>query len=837
MLLQEHDVPALIWNDQRVDYRTLLARIDALSRSFPGAPCDDAPRDDARCDDAPCDKVAIFSENRLEWVYAFYAGLKQGCTLVPIDFMSSAEDVAYILRDCTPSLVFCSNSTREVLTQAIAASDQQPLVLVLDDLDLAAADGRVEPLPAPVPDKTLLLIYTSGTTGSPKGVMLSWDNLLANIESISEDVPIYTPGQRVLALLPLHHIFPLLGALITPLYTGGTCVFSPSMASEDMLRALNDHQVTIIIGVPRLYRLITKSIKDKINASRLTRLLFQLAAKINSPAFSKRLFAKVHARFGGHVRFLVSGGAKLDEEVFRDLTTLGFEVLEGFGMTEAAPMITFTRPGEARLGAAGRPMPCNEVRILDGEIINRGRNVMQGYFKRPQETAAVVKDGWLHTGDLGYLDDSGALHITGRKKEIIVLPSGKNINPVEIEDKLSAATDLIGEVAVFQHQDSLEAAVVPDFRKAREQGIVDLQKTLNERVLAPYNHAVTPYKKVMKLHLLGEELPKTRLGKLKRFLLPEMVASTATRAAGPAEPDDPEYKTIQQFLQQQKECEVYAGDHLELDLGLDSLDRVGLQSFLQVTFGVGVTDETLMEHPTVGRIAEFIRDKKTKMAVSVVDWSEILKQRSEIHLPRSWPAHNPLRHGMAALARGYFRLSGTGMEHLPSGPCILAPNHQSFLDGLFVAAFLDNATMKRTYFFAKAKHVNKPWLRFLAARNNVIVLDLERDLKHALQNLAEVLRQGCNLIIFPEGTRSKDGVVRSFRKTYAILGRELGVPVVPVAIRGAWRALPSGSWLPRLSAPISVSFLPAVAPGERSYEALNQAVMDQVVAAVSGSVS
>jgi long-chain acyl-CoA synthetase len=819
MLLQNHDVPALMWNDQRVTYRDLLRRIDAVAAQLP---------------EQLGDKVAIFSENRLEWVYAFYAGIKRGCTLVPIDFMSSAEDVAYILNDCAPSLVFCSESTRAVLAQALERCRERPPVVVLDALETAAAELDADPAPIPVPalDKTLLLIYTSGTTGSPKGVMLSWDNLLANIESISESVPIYTPGQRVLALLPLHHIFPLLGALITPLYTGGSCVFSPSMASEDMLRALNEGQVTIIIGVPRLYRLIAKSIMDKINASGLARLLFKLAAQVNSPAFSKRLFAKVHARFGGQIRFLVSGGAKLDEDVFRDLTILGFEVLEGFGMTEAAPMITFTRPGESRLGAAGRPMPCNEVRLLEGEIITRGRNVMQGYYKRPQETAAVVKDGWLYTGDLGYLDDAGALHVTGRKKEIIVLPSGKNVNPLEIEEKLAGASDLIGEVAVFQQQDSLQAVVVPDFRKARQQGIVDLQQTLNEQVLVPYNQTVTPYKKVMKLHLLGEELPRTRLGKLKRFLLSEMVTSTKTRAAGPAEPDDPEYQAIQRFLQQQKGCEVYASDHLELDLGLDSLDRVGLQSFLQATFGVGLSDEALIEHPTVGRLAQFIRDKKTKMAVSAVEWAEILKQRSTIQLPRSWAAHNALRHGMAALARGYFRLRGKGVEQLPAGPCILAANHQSFLDGLFVAAFLDNATMKRTYFFAKAKHVKSPWLRFLALRNNVIVLDLERDLQHALQNLAEVLRKGCNIIIFPEGTRSKAGTVAPFRKTYAILSRELGVPVMPVAIKGACQALPAGSWLPRLRAPIEVSFLPAVEPGEYSYEALNQAVMDRVVAAV-----
>ncbi len=776
--------------------------------------------------------MVVFSENRLEWVYAFYAGLKNGSTLVPVDFMSSAEDVAYILSDCRPELIFCSAGTRAVMEEAIERSGIQSHLLVLDQLEESSPSGEPVPLPAPSPERTLLLIYTSGTTGSPKGVMLSWDNLLANIESVTGEVDIYSAGQQVLALLPMHHIFPLLGSLMAPLYVGGTCVFSPSMASEDMLRTLNEHQVSIIIGVPRLYSLIRKSVREKIDASAPARLLFALAARIGSPGFSKRLFDKVHQRFGGHIRFLVSGGAKLDEEVGHDLTTLGFEVLEGFGMTEAAPMISFTRPGEVLIGSPGQPMSCNEVRIVDGEVIARGRNVMQGYYNRPEETAAVIRDGWLHTGDLGYLDEAGRLHITGRKKEIIVLPSGKNINPVEIEQKLAGLTDTIAEVAVFLHEDSLQAVVVPDFRQVREQQITDLEQYLKQQVLAPYNQSVTPYKKVMKLHLLGEELPKTRLGKLKRFLLAELVAGHTGPARNAPEPDYPEYLTIRQFLQQQKEKEVYASDHLELDLGLDSLDRVGLQSFLHATFGVDVAEDTLIEHPTVGRIAEFIRAKKTKISVSVVEWAEILKERSEIKLPRGGFALNPLRHTMALMARGYFRLSATGQQNLPDAPFILAPNHQSFLDGLFVTAFLDNATMKRTYFFAKEKHVNKPWLRFLAAHNNIIVLDLDRDLKHALRNLSEVLHQGSNLVIFPEGTRSKDGRVSPFRKTYAILSRELGVPVVPVAIKGAWQALPRGARLPKPFSPIEVSFLPAIKPGDLSYETLNQAVMDRVAMAV-----
>jgi len=837
MLLENHPVPALIWQERQIGYTELLARIHQVSQQ-------------CRPFDITGGKVAICSENRLEWVYAFYASIQLGCTVVPIDAMSSVEDLRYILDDCEPELVFCSDTTQEVVRQALALSRIRPALMLLDALDppLAGGGGGAEtlsapssafsePIPEPPSDATLLLIYTSGTTGSPKGVMLSWDNLRANLESVSQQVPIYSPGQRVLVLLPLHHIFPLLGALIAPLFTGGTCVFSPSMAAEEMLRTLNAHQVTIIIGVPRLYRLIAQSIRDKLNARLLTRLLFALAGRLQSPAFSKRLFSKVHARFGGQIRYLVSGGAKLDEEVFRDLTTLGFEVLEGFGMTEAAPMITFTRPGESRLGSAGRPMPCNEVRLVDGEITTRGRNVMQGYYRRPEETAAVIQDGWLHTGDLGFFDAEGGLHISGRKKEILVLENGKNINPVEIETALKAASSLIAEVGVFLHHEMLSAAVVPDFRAARRQGVTEIERVLKEQVLAPYNQRVTPYKRLLQLYLLGDELPKTRLGKLKRFLLPELVsdasANTSATTAVP-EPDFEDYRVIQRFLEQQKGRKVSAGDHLELDLGLDSLDRVELQSFLSQTFGVALSEEALMDHPRVGRLAELIRENKTTLARTTTDWGGILRQRTEIDLPRSWLAHNLLRHALAWLARGYFRLSATGLEQLPDGPCILAANHQSFLDGLFVAAFLDNATLKRTYFFAKAKHVKPGWRRFLAARNNVIVLDLDQDLQQALRGLAEVLRRGSNLIIFPEGTRTQDGAVAPFRKTYSILSAELGVPVVPVAISGAWQALPAGSRWPKWRAPIAVRFLPPLWSDRETYDEFNQRVMGRIVAAVVG---
>ena len=392
---------------------------------------------------------------------------------VPIDFMSSAEDVSFILNDCKPEIIFYSNGTKEVCDKAIALLNHKIEKINLDEIKIE--ESKVDAtFPDPSPNETAVIIYTSGTTGSPKGVMLSYDNLLVNIEAVTNDVNIYKEEDKVMVLLPLHHIFPLMGTMVIPLSVGGTIVFSPSMASEDIMATLQ-HGITIIIGVPRLYNLIRKGIRDKINKSVIAKLLFRIAEKKNSLTFSRKIFGSVQRKFGGKIKYMVCGGAALDKDVCKDYLTLGFEILEGFGMTECAPMITFTRPGRVLPGSAGEPLKTNEVKVIDGEIVNRGRNVMQGYYNRPEETGAILKDGWLYTGDLGHLENN-RIFITGRKKEIIVLSNGKNINPEEIENKIKAITEVITEIGVFEKQDMLHAVIYPDYQKAKQLGLIMLKK-------------------------------------------------------------------------------------------------------------------------------------------------------------------------------------------------------------------------------------------------------------------------------------------------------------------------------------------------------------------------
>ena len=743
--------------------------------------------------------------------------------------MATADEVAYILNDCRPEIIFISEETAEVFDEVKEKLANPIRIHVFEKQNYKFEDYKITHLPDPDLQKTSVIIYTSGTTGSPKGVMLSYDSLLANIEAVVHDIKIYTTERKVMALLPMHHIFPLMGTLIGPLYAGGTIAFAPSMVSEDIIATLQNNQINIIIGVPRLYEAIRKGIMDKINANIIARTLFKLAKVINSRALSKRIFKTVHQKFGGHVDYMVCGGAKLNEDVARDFKILGFEMLEGFGMTEAAPMITFTRPGKWKIGSAGHAMPCLEVTTKDGEVVAKGRNIMQGYYNRPEETEQVLKDGWLHTGDLGYFDDEGFVHITGRSKEIIVLSNGKNINPEEIESKLKTMSDCIAEVGVFMMNDSLQAAIYPDFKMVRDKNIVNIDEMFRWDVIDQYNRKSSSYKKISRFILLKDELPKTRLGKIQRFKLNELAeANTAIKKEKKTEPDYEEYQVIRDFMREQTKAEVAPDDHFEIDLGLDSLDKISFITFLQSTFGVDVKEDILLYHPTIEKIAEFMKEKKNKLAVEAVKWSEIFREKVDLKLPKSWFTQNLFKNTSRMILKIYFRLKGEGTENLPDGPFILAPNHQSFYDGLFVSAFLKNKVMKNTYFYAKEKHVRNRWVRALANRNNVIIMDINRDLKHSLQKLAEVLKKGKNIIIFPEGTRTNDGRLGKFKKAFAILSREMNVPIVPVSIKGAYEALPKGRLIPKPFKKINIKFHKPVFPTGHDYDTLMDAVFQRL---------
>ena len=789
-------------------------------------------------------RTIVFSENSEGWIYAFFSIWQQGGVAVPVDASSTVSDLSYILRDCTPHLIWTSQHNLPVVEQALAETGLEIPVQVIEEHMKSQPDATRslpeqlpwEELNVPYNQKTALIIYTSGTTGSPKGVMLSYQNLMANIKGVSQDVRIYTSTRRTMILLPLHHVLPLMGSLIAPFWIGGGVAICPSLTAPDLMDTLSRGKVAIVIGVPRLWQMLYGGIKKKIDANAITAFLFRMCAFFRNRTLSRLVFGSIRRKMGGHIRFFVSGGAALSKEIGEGLKTLGLDVLEGYGMTETAPIICFTRPSDIRPGCVGLPLPGIECKLINGELCAKGPNVMLGYYNRPEETAAVIdQDGYLHTGDLATIGNKGHVTITGRTKEIIVLSNGKNIEPSEIEYKIEKYDQYVKEVAVMQDNDLLRAIIVPQTQWASLLSDTQIEVALKHEVIEPYNQTVVNYKKVMALTVYKGELPRTKLDKLQRFKLQALLDSCRKEqpeSQEEPEPDLEEYRIIKQFIEQEKKISVRPSSHVETDLAMDSLDKVGLQGFIEHTFGMKLKVEEMASFPNIKTMAEHVASCKTKVEVEEVDWHSLLNEKVEgLHIPdASWL----LPFGSKCFKlffRIYNSLGVHGRIQIPAkGPYILAPNHQSFVDAPVVLSGLTWRQIKTCYFYATEQHVQSKFRRKLADKNNTIIME-QSNLKESIQKLAQVLKSGNNIVIFPEGSRTHDGELGDFKLAFAILSKELNIPIIPVCIRGAYDALPRHR---RYLRPrhIEVHFLPPVLPtSDITYQQLSDKVK-QAIAAV-----
>ncbi|MFN3356333.1 MAG: 1-acyl-sn-glycerol-3-phosphate acyltransferase [Pseudomonas sp.] len=488
------------------------------------------------------------------------------------------------------------------------------------------------------------------------------------------------------------------------------------------------------------------------------------------------MFKKVHQVFGGNIKYFVSGGSKLDLEVAKDLWALGFKVIEGYGLTETSPIVSFNPPDKIKLGSVGKPIEGVEVKILDGEILVKGDNVFKGYYNKPLETKSSFKDGYFMTGDLGYLDDEGYLYITGRKKEIIVLPNGKNINPEEIENHILKISDIVKEVAVIEKDNSLFAIIYPDFEAVKKKGIVNLEETIKWNVIDKYNLTQPPYKRIGGFKIVNQELPKTRLGKIRRFMLKDFLEKSQEKPRQIKEPDSQVYQILKDYLKSYTNLPVYPDSHIEIDLALDSLGKVELLTFIETTFGVSITEKDLAENPTVESLYKLIEEIKTKIETQTVNWKEILNQESTAEIKEGFIIY--LKPILKTFFKIYNNLQVEGLENIKEKPVIFAPNHQSYLDGFLLIASLPNDILKDTYFLAEETYFNSAFRRFIAKNFNVIPVNINKNLKDSLIKSAAVIKSGKNLVIFPEGARTRDGSLLPFKKGFAILSKELNIPVI-----------------------------------------------------------
>ena len=765
----------------------------------------------------------IIMENRPEWIYSFFTIWDKNSAAIAIDAQSSPKEILYVLEDSNPDIIMCSNETEKNILEAISSYSLKNNIKVLNVDNFKIDDEKMKKiansefeLRNPEGNQTAAMLYTSGTTGSPKGVMLTYNNLMTEMGGIYEK-GIFDHRDQILALLPFHHVLPLTATVLLMLRYQTSIVFVRKIASKEIFEALEKNRVTALIGVPRVFKLFYDGIKQQIDAKFITRAIFKIMSKSKSIPLKRKVFSKVHKKFGGHLDFIVAGGAKLDPEIARFYETLGIYSLEGYGLTETSPVIAVNSKNERKIGTIGKKLYNVDVKIENEELWVKGPIVMKGYYNKPEKTAEVMtEDGWFKTGDLAKIDEEGYITIIGRRNSMIVLSNGKNIDPETLENRLIAKSDkLIKEVGIFNHQNKLAAIIIPDLLECRKRNINNV-KTYIKNIVEDYNLSAHNYEKVLDYKVFEEELPKTRVGKLRRFMLPNLYEQNVVKKAKVAEPDNEVYKILKEYVKKAKGIEPQPEENLELEIGMDSLDIVEFFAYIENNFGLQLDEEKFAEMPNLKLLSEYINEKAVKIENNEINWKQIIEEAKPIKDDKNRWITKFLKVFLDVIIKIYFRIQRNGREKLDPKPKIYVSNHQSFIDPLILGSLLPKSILYNTIFLAIDWYFKKFPLKLLVSNGNVILIDINKNIRKSVEEIVGYLKSGKNVLIFPEGARTKDGKVAEFKKVFAIISKELEIDVQCLGIKGGFEAYSRYMKFPKPKK-IKVAVLDTIKP-EGSYE-------------------
>ncbi|MCA9666671.1 MAG: AMP-binding protein, partial [Myxococcales bacterium] len=647
-------------------------------------------------------------------------------------------------------------------------------------------------------DSLASLLFTSGTTGQPKGVMLTQKNFTFMVSELKHVFDV-SPRDGMLSVLPLHHTLEFAAGMLMPFSGGAQVTYLDELSSDSISSALKQGKTTAIVGVPALWELLYRRIKSNLAdgpawLDGLLNSMIRLNSWIQQKSpidLGRLLFLVVHNRFGGRIRYLISGGSALGDHVKKLFHGLGMPIFEGYGLTESAPVLTVTRPDSGLLlGSVGRPLPHVDVQILDadeqgvGEVIARGNNVMSGYFENDGATADAVREGWLHTGDLGYMDEDKNLYIVGRRKEVIVDQAGKNIYPDELEE-LYGDHALVKELSVVGLPDGsaeqVAALVVPDYEADSELSRSDVQQRVHDHLRA-VSADLPFFKRIKILHLWDRELPRTATRKIRRRevvkeleRLERLVRNARDAKSTPSERSKEDWLIeIVASVCGKPKGSISMSTRLP-ELGFDSLMYTELAVAVDAAGGELKHGEDLTAAGDMRELAAMVeRVPKGAALVRATDDHDGHEEREEgVTLPESitWLGQRVLDAGRRLAYHGLLETEITGRSHVPYHTnFIVAPNHCSHADiGLVKEALGDAgknlcALAATDYFFdSKAKRT------FFENFTKVVPMDRAGSLRKSLRRAHDLLLQGYSLLIFPEGTRSPDGQLRDFKASIGYL--------------------------------------------------------------------
>ncbi|MSO55921.1 MAG: hypothetical protein EXQ55_03225 [Acidobacteria bacterium] len=779
------------------------------------------------------DKVLFWSENRPEWIIALWGCFLNGSIAVPIDYRASGEFLASVARIVEAKLLLLGDDVewgREPSSWETGGIRlPSPLTWKLSEIDRTKAGAFVPVVVSR--DDIAEIIFTSGATAQPKGVVLTHRNVLANIIPVEHEVQKYRKyGRpffplRFLNLLPLSHMFGQAMATFVPPMLPGTVVFMRGYNPHDIVRQIRVRRISVLVSVPKILDVLGNYVA-RLNPSVRERP----AQKESVPRRWWRSRA-IHRAFGPKFWCFVVGAAPLDSSLEEFWSRLGFLVVQGYGLTETAPIVTLNHPFGTSKGSVGKPIAGVDVKIApDGEILVRGENVTTGYYGAPEATGAAFEDGWFRTGDIGELDAAGRLFIRGRKKEMIVTPEGLNVFPEDVERVVNAVAGVQDSAAVGVTQEGEERVHVALMleRGVNPDDIVRLanaQLSDHQRIRGA---AVWP----------GRELPRTEgTGKLRRHEVRTWLQAGAPPVASTARGDSVDAVV-----------ERFAGGHaakpgvtLE-ELGLSSLERIEMMVALEEALNRNLDEGAFTSASTLADLQ--------RLAAAPAPAGPVSEPVGFPRWNRSWPMRLLRGASQSAillpLTRMFAWIHVGGLDHVQNlqGPVIFASNHQSHMDTPVILAALPRALRRRiapamakeffkAHFFPE-QYSRGEWLTnslnywLSAAFFNAFPLpQREAGARQTLRYAGELLSDGYSILIFPEGKRSDHGEINPFRPGIAMMAARLRVPVVPVRVEGIDKVL-HHTWKMARPGRVTVSFgAPLHLTGE-DYEGLTSQVEDAV---------
>ena len=718
------------------------------------------------------DRVLLWGPNCPQWVLAFFGCLRAGLVVVPLDLRSSPDFVERVASKTRPKLAFVSRVTPD-------RPDGFDVPEML--LDQIESESLNMPEPRRVGldwDDLAEVIFTSGTTGDPKGVMLSHGNLLANMVSVNEQAP-GKPTDRLLSLLPLSHMFEQMGGLLVPLRNGSNITYLTSIQPSIIVKTAGERKPTLMLLVPQALSVLMNGIEREVARQGKEKVWrWSMAVAQHAPTRVRRvIFRRVLQRLGGALEYIFSGGAALDPELGEKWERIGVKISQGYGATEASPVIschTFERPD---FRSAGPPVPGMDVKVsAEGELLIRGPNVTKGYWEAPDRTVEAFEGEWYKTGDLGFIDSEGSVHVKGRKKDMIVLASGQNVYPEDVETVLIKHPDVTDvSVVGLPKDDGVEVHAVilteqPD-KAADAVAWANRQLAEHQRIRG---HTVWP----------EDDFPRTHTLKVKKLVVIDRLTSATAASAvdGRHSQDDEEavrspvvalVADIAGVMPTAVEPGLALGD----DMGLDSLNRVELLSAIEETIGVYVDESKVTPGTTVSELEALVDSGPSATDIRFPRWGMAFWCRALRGL---------LQRGIVfpAMTMAY-KMRVTGVDNLDlQGPALIAANHTLHLDNGIILRSLPTRFRHRLA-IAASDHMWRSPIRSLAIPllGNGFPFSKEGNVRKSLDNVGRIIDNGWSVLIYPEGELTVAGPMKPFLAGTGLICVGGRVPVIPLKLK------------------------------------------------------